>query len=152
MKSATKWSLGTLWLLASITALFIPIFVPSARGPASILDDVITLASAVIYVLSFPISLVGIPLLYVTQILIGIDPNSIGGKYLNSFLVFLLGLVQWFWIVPHLLRKPPRAQILDLPRKPDMQLSEAKPAAGFSFFDSELRTPLERVLRDDDTN
>src|SRR5688500_11991898 len=100
MKTTTKLSLGTLWLLVSVTVLFVPIFIPS--GSASIFEDVITMAGIVTYALSFPVSLFGIPLLYITQILAGLDPNSIGGKYLNLFMVFLLGLAQWFWIVPRL--------------------------------------------------
>lgn len=151
-KTGLKISLSGGWLTACLAALMLPIFLPTFPDPQSLLQNAMGTATAAIYLLSFPLSLFGIPLLYISQILVGADPNSIAGKYLNLFLVFLLGLIQWFWIVPKLLRKEPRFEIHELPRQREKQLTEPRPSTDFDFFDSQSRSPLERVLRENDND
>ena len=140
-------SLGGIWLLAGLASLMLPIVIPTFANPQSFAQNVIGTATAAMYVLSFPLGLFATPLLYVSQIVIGVDPNSIGGKYLNIFFIFLLGLVQWFWIVPSIFRKRGGVGLDELVDIPVKQL--AGPSIPV-FFDSESRTPLERVLRDED--
>ena len=143
MRDGTKWSLTTLWLLASLTALFVPIFVPSIRGPAALFQDTIGIATMLMYALAFPLSLIGVPLLYVAEIVLGIDPQSIGGRYLNLFVVFLLGAVQWFWIVPRLVTR--RSGPVERTSAAVPELNAPLPN---SFFDEEFHTPVERVIRE----
>jgi len=151
MKERFKLSLSGVWLVSSLVSLILPVFIPSYAHPQSFIQNVIGTSTVTMFILSFPSSLFGIPLLYVAQAAIGVDPNTISGMYMNLFLLFVLGLVQWFWIVPRIWRNDPDVVILNLPREPEMLLSEARPAAGFDFFDSQSRTPLERVLQHDDT-
>jgi hypothetical protein len=133
-------------MLASVACMFLPIFIPSPRGAAGVFQSVIDMAMMTMYLISFPMSLLGVPLLYVVQILLGIDPNTIGGKYLNVFTVFLLGAVQWFWLVPRLLTRRREEQILVSAQRTE-NLPPA-PADVMFFFGREQRTPLERVLDD----
>jgi len=59
--------------------------------------------------------------------------------------------VQWFWIVPRVLRNEPRFQMLNLfAGKPEIQLSEANAANDVPFCDSDGKTPLERVFEEKD--
>jgi hypothetical protein len=103
------------------------------------------------FILSFPSSLFGIPLLFFAQTALGVDPNSIGGMYINLLLLFVLGLVQWFWIVPRLWRHDPDFQSLNLPlRTADLQLPEASAGDNFQFFDRDSSTPLERVINNNE--
>lgn len=152
MKERFKLSFGGLWLLISLFSLILPVFIPSYANPQSFIQNVIGTATVTMFILSFPSSLFGIPLLFFAQAALGVDPHSIDGMYLNLFLLFVLGLVQWFWIVPRVWRNEPKLQILDLPRKSEMQLSEAKQTSGLEFFDAHSRTPLERVFQDEDSN
>jgi len=66
------------------------------------------------FILSFPSRLFGIPPMVFAQAALGIDANTIGGMYLNLFLMVVLGLVQWFWIFPHLVRMNKEVQTLEL--------------------------------------
>lgn len=150
MKERFKLSLGGLWLVTSLVSLIMPVFIPSYADPQSFVQNVIGTSTVTIFILSFPSSLFGVPLLFFAQAALGVDPNSIGGMYLNLFLLFVLGSVQWFWIVPRIWRNEPKIQVLKLPGKADMQLAESTQAGGFEVFDSQSRTPLERVLHDDD--
>lgn len=83
---------------------------------------------------------------------LGVNPNSIEGLYLNLFLLFVLGLVQWFWIVPRVLRNDPRLQMLNLPGgKSEMQFLETHPINSANFCDSQGQTRLERVFQEKDS-
>lgn len=152
MKERFKLSLGGLWLLTSLFSLILPVFVPSFADPQSFVQNVIGTATVTMFILSFPSSLFGIPLLFFAQAALGVDPNTIGGMYLNLFLLFVLGSVQWFWIVPRLLRNDPQLQILNLQLgKPEMLLSEANTIDETQFWDSEGQTPLEKVFLEKDS-
>jgi len=153
MKMSAKWSLSTLWLLASMTALFVPIYIPSAQGAVPIFQNAIAMSTAVMYALAFPASLLGVPILYVTQALLGIDPNAIGGKYVNLFIVFLLGVIQWFFIVPRLLRtRHEDSRIGELQGATNAQLRSGDAGINIptDLFDSDLKTPLDRVFSEND--
>ena len=150
MRSNLKFTLGGAWLLVCSIVLLLPIFIPTSANPQSFIQNVIGFSTVSIFVLSFPISLFGMPLLYVSQVILGVDPDSIGGMYLNLFLLFVLGLVQWFWIVPNVFRRESGLQLLELPRNPKFCIAEPKSSSPFDFFDSESRTPLERVFQEKD--
>jgi len=148
-----KLNLSRIWLVMSIVTLILPVFLPSLPNPQNFLQNVIGTTSVTMFILSFPSSLFGIPILYAVQIALGVDPNTIGGMYLNLFLMFILGLVQWFWIVPRIWRGKPQLSILDLAgRKTDLHLSEPANRDDSQFFDDRSRTPLERALSDDDAD
>lgn len=150
MKKHFKISLSSLWLMTSAVSLILPVFLPSYANSQNFVQNVIGTTTVSMFVLSLPTSLFGLPLLFFAQAALGVDPNSISGMYLNLILLFIFGLVQWFWIVPSILRNDPELQILDLSRQPELQLAPERPARGFEFFDSQSRSPVERVLRDED--
>jgi hypothetical protein len=102
------------------------------------------------FILTFPSSLFGLPLLVFTGSMLGVDPNSISGMYLNLFVMFVLGLAQWFWIVPRIWAKSAKVQVLDIPVD-TLHLPPLKfvPADIFQPYDERDRTPIERLIRDD---
>jgi hypothetical protein len=103
------------------------------------------------FILSFPSSLFALPVLLFAQAILGYDANTIGGMYLNLWLLFAVGLVQWFWIVPRLLRHEPRIQTIEIPRhQGELILAEVKGEHVSSFYDRRSRTPLERVINESD--
>lgn len=151
MTERFKISLSGMWLIVSLFALLFPIFLPSVTASANPAANVIGTATATMFILSFPSSLFGIPLLAVVDYVLGADPNSIQGMYVNLFMLFVLGLVQWFWIVPRVWRREPDVQVLNLPVLTNNErLPEASCDNQFKVFDVSERTPVERVINDDD--
>jgi hypothetical protein len=148
MTDRLKLTLGGIWLIASSVSLLIPIFVPSFPGTA--LNPIAT-SLTTMFILSFPSSLVGLPLLYLVNYMVGVDPGSIQGMYENVIVLFVLGLVQWFWLVPRLWSNRPALQMLNLRQVADSTvLTDGGDAASIEFFNAQETTPLERVLRDTD--
>lgn len=153
MNQYLKLNLRALWLMTACVSLALPVFLPSSANPHNFLANVIGTATATMFILSFPASLLGLPLLYFVQVILGFDPNTIGGMYLNLWLLFVLGLVQWFWIMPRVLGKGQKFQTLDLSQGPsEILLTEARSEAHFGFYDRESRTPVERVIKDEEAD
>jgi hypothetical protein len=139
MMQRYKTSLKFLWLFVGFLCLNAPIFFPTPRYPAGLLDDPMGTSTLVMFILSLPISLFTLPVMFVS--------NSIMPAYLNLIFLFAVGAVQWFWIVPRLSWKnEPDLQILDL--HTPAALGEAHFNPDFSFFDSNSKTPVERVIDD----
>ena len=86
-------------------------------------------------------------MMFFVGLVLGVDANSLEGMYLNLFLLFVLGLIQWFWILPQVWRNEPRLQTLNLlHEKCKMQFLEAKPENRLQTNDFQDYTPLERVI------
>ena len=151
MTERFKISLSGMWLIVSLFSLLLPVFLPSDALSGNPAANVIGTATATMFILSFPSSLFGIPLLAVVDYVLGAHPNSIQGMYVNLFMLFVLGLVQWFWIVPRVWRNDPDVQVLNLPVSlGNEKLSEATFDNRFDVFNARERTPVERVINDDD--
>lgn len=138
------------WLFVSLLCLIAPVFLPSAPYPRDFLDDAMGTATVIMFVLSFPISLLATPVIFFVGIGLGLRPYSIQAAYMNLFLLFVLGTIQWFWIIPRVNRKNNEdLQILDLHAHTSTPaLGEAHIDTDFSFFDSNSKTPVERVIDD----
>ena len=150
MTERFKISLSGMWLFVCVFTLLIPVFLPSVAGSANPASNVVGTATASMFILSFPSSLFGIPLLVFVGATLGVNPNSIEGMYLNLFVMFVLGLVQWFWIVPRIWRHDAKVQVLDLPVSLDNSpVTLFQPAEVFQPYDQRSRTPVERVIRQD---
>lgn len=148
-----RLNLSRIWLLVGGLSLILAVFLPSSAHPQNFLQNVIGTMTVTMFILSFPSSLLAIPIMFYTQIALGIDPNTIGGMYLNLFLMFVLGLVQWFWVVPRLTKKDGAIKILNLNEIADHpRLPGQKTAIDTEFFDSRSRSPIERVISDDETD
>lgn len=143
------FGLRIIWLLGAGFCLALPVFVPTYPYPAGILEDAMGAATGIMFLLSFPASLIGMPFIYMVDALLGTRPNTISESYINLFLLFTLGFAQWFWLVPRLLRwKKSGLQILDLHARKPSALGEAHISTDFPFFDSNSKTPVERVIDD----
>lgn len=136
-----------MWLLVSLFSLILPVFLPSSVNSPNPAANAIGAATATMFILSFPSSLFGIPLIFIVDHVLGVEPNSMSGMYANLLMLFTLGAAQWFWIVPRVWRNEPNLQILTLPiGGSPIQLPESRVADEFEFFASKDQTPLERVL------
>ena len=151
MKEEFKLNLSPIWLLISAIALTLPVFLPSSVHPQYFFQDIIGLVTTAMYILSFPAGFLAIPAMFLAELFLGVNPDTIGGMYVNVFLLCVLGYVQWFWIVPRILRNEPRFQMLNLfGEKSEMQLLQAKAANNIPFCDSDGQTPIERVFQEKD--
>ncbi len=152
MKEQFKLNLSSIWLLISAVALTLPVFLPSLSNPQHFFQDIIGTVTTMMYILSFPAGLLALPAMFLAELFLGVNPDTIGGMYINVFLLCVLGYVQWFWIVPRVLRNEPRFQTLNLfGEKSEIQLLQAKAANNIPFCDSDGRTPIERVFQEKDT-
>lgn len=146
MKEEFKLNLSPIWLLISAIALKLPVFLPSSAHPQNFLQDVIGTVTLAMNVLSFPFGLLAAPVMFLAKLFLGVNPNTIGGMYVNVFLLCVLGYMQWFWIVPRLLRSESRFQMQNLfGGKSNLKLSEAA-INNTEFCDSQGRTPVERII------
>ncbi len=152
MKKPFELNLSPIWLLISALALTLPVFLPSSVNPQFFFQDIIGTVTAAMYILSFPFGLLALPLMFLAKLFLGVNPQTIGGMYINVFLLCVLGYVQWFWLVPRFLRSESRFQILNLlGGKPDLKLSEAAASSNAEFCDSQGRTPVERIIHEKDS-
>ena len=152
MKERFKLSLWQIWLLISTFSLLLPVFLPSSANPQNFLENVIGTVTVTMFILSFPSSLFGLPIMFFAQVALDVNPNTMQGMYLNLFLLFVLGSVQWFWILPRLLRSEPRFQMLNLVGgKSAPQLSAVKFDGNIASCDSQGRTPVERIIHQKDS-
>jgi Zn-dependent protease with chaperone function len=132
MFEISKINLSRIWLVISSFALVLPIFMPSSSNPQNFHENVIGTVTVMMFILSFPASLFGLLILFFAGFALNVNLNSMEGMYLNLFLLFALGFVQWFWILPRIAQSQPDLQTLNLPNvKIETRVTEAK-FAGFS--------------------
>jgi hypothetical protein len=148
MKGRSVSNLKLMWLMVSSLCLVLPVFLPSTPYPQDFSENPLGTATITMFVLSFPSSLFALPAMLFVNISFGFGSDSVAGMYLNLLVLFALGYVQWFWIVPRFFRRNTRdLEVLNLNSAP-AQLGEARMSPDFSFFDSDARTPLERVINE----
>ena len=151
MKEEFKLNLSPIWLLISVIALTLPVFLPSFSNPQYFYQDVIGTVTLAMNVLAFPFGLLALPVMYLPELFLNVNPNMIGGRYINVFLLCVLGYVQWFWIVPRLLQSELRFKVQNLfGRESNLKLSEAAINSA-EFCDSQGRTPVERIIYEKDS-
>lgn len=147
MKRGAWPNLKLMWLMVSSLCLVLPIFLPTTPYPKNFSQNPLGTATITMFVLSLPTSLFALPAMLFVNISFGFGPNSISGMYLNLLMLFALGYVQWFWIVPRFFRGKRRdLQVLELNPGKSAALDEGRIDVDFSFFDSNSRTPFERVI------
>src|SRR5215213_3861965 len=103
MKERAVSKLGAVWMTTAVISLVLPVFLPSYPN-SHYASNVIEAAMVTMFAISFPSSLLGLPLLFFIQFALEIDPSSISGKYFFIIGCFVLGLGQWFRVVPWIFR------------------------------------------------
>jgi len=136
-----RWLLSGAWLLAGFFFLALPVFLPSFPGA---LITPIGISTGAMVVLSFPAGVLSFLISPVAELIFGVSPQSIAGMYLNLNILFLLGTVQWLWVVPHILRGNRKDHVSETAILP-----EYVPPVDVVAFDSDARTPVERVFDDE---
>jgi len=149
MPEKLKFRLSSMWLFVSIFTIVLPVFVPSyaSFNPAG---NTIGVATAAMFILSFPSSLFGLVAMGFVAATLHLNPNSIEGLYVNLLVMFTLGLVQWFWIVPRIWNRDPAFQTVEIGAgwMPREMLPKAVPEEIFGHYDADGRTPVECVIEE----
>jgi hypothetical protein len=140
MTERTVLTASVLWLLTCFLCLILPIFIPSSPNPSGFPSDPTSISTGVMYILSFPGGLLSLLFSPIIDLALDIDPNSIAGMYLNLKLMVVLGLVQWFVIVPRMFAGTTRRNAALL----DTASGQALPDGRSGFIED--RSRLERVL------
>ena len=149
MTDRSKLSVKGVWLIVSLSSVVLPVFLPSLRE-GNIFGNALGVATVSMFFLSFPSSLLAVPLASFISFVFGIDSWSLAGLYMNVLTLFALGVFQWFWIVPGIFKSTPLLQRLDLGEAGScFTLGERRGETGAAWPQADAATPLERVIRDD---
>lgn len=148
MTRRLKLTLSGMWLVTGLVSLGIPIFLPSWSSSWFVTTP-IGAATVTMFILSFPMSVFATPVLYLINIMVGINPSSLQGMYGNLVMLFILGIVQWFWLVPRIWGRQQMVQSLELSAVGPGLLGGALKTS-VDEFDQSGKTPLERAIRDRD--
>lgn len=152
MNNLFNFNLKRIWLLIGILSLILPIFMPSTTNPRDFFENAIGTLTVTMFILTFPCSLFGLIILFFAKALLDVNPNSIESLYLNLFILFVMGLVQWFWLAPRLMRNEPAFQILNLRNSNgEIQFSETGSLNDAKFHQLQEFSPLERVFQESDS-
>lgn len=150
MPEKLKFRLSSMWLFVSVFTIVLPVFMPSyfSFNPAS---NAIGVATAAMFILSFPSSLFGLFAMMFIGLTFDLNANSIEGMYVNLLVMFTLGAVQWFWIVPRIWNRDPAFQTVEIGAGwlPRHVLPRAVPEEIFVRYDAAGRTPVECVIGED---
>lgn len=140
------------WLFAATSFLVLPVVVPSYSGGHGAVDAIST-STLGMFLLSFPSSLVAMPMFYISTIALGFHNGSLMGQYLVTVLLGAAGYFQWFWIVPKLFVDGTDLQRLDLRGcVGNKRLFEPTPETYADWLDVAGTSPLEHVIREERTH
>lgn len=92
-----KSNLKYLWLAFAVFALGLTI-VSWFGFESDNLQNTILALDALMFILSVPCSLFFVPVALAANYYLDINALSVGGIYLNTFFLSVLGFMQWFWI------------------------------------------------------
>ena len=141
-----KLTLGGVWMIAAVSALLIPVLTPSYRH--SMDTGAIGTATILMFLLSFPTSVVATPILLMVGALLNLTNDSIGVAYMNLIALFAIGAVQWFWVVPRVLWRKVFVQELDLGNAAGNTRLFARDSS--VWLDAQGSTPVERVIEENE--
>jgi hypothetical protein len=92
-----KFNVKYIWLAIGAVSMILLAFDWFGFGSEN-LKTVILVLNALMFILSVPCSLIFIPVAAAADYYLEMSPTSNQGIYLNTIFLFVLGLVQWFWI------------------------------------------------------
>lgn len=92
-----KSNLKYIWLAVGIFAMVMMGFLWFGYDSKN-LQNAILVLDALMLILSLPCSLFAIPVVVLANHYLDINPVSTEGIYLNTIFLFVIGLMQWFWI------------------------------------------------------
>ena len=108
-----KSNLKHIWLAIAVFSMILTIFLWFGYDSQNLQYTILALNSLML-VLSLPCSLFAVPVVALANHYLAINPVSIEGIYVNTYFLFIIGLMQWFWIARFWSPTEPPLQMLDL--------------------------------------
>ena len=108
-----KSNLKHIWLAIAVFSMILTIFLWFGYDSQNLQYTILAL-NGLMLILSLPCSLFAIPVVALANHYLAINPVSIEGIYVNTFFLFIIGLMQWFWIARFWSPTEPPLQMLDL--------------------------------------
>ncbi len=108
-----KSNLKYIWLAIGVFAMSLMIFLWFGYDSQNLQNTILVL-NGLMLILSLPCSLFAIPVVVLANYYLEINPVSTEGIYLNTFFLFILGFMQWFWVIRVWSPIDPQLQMLDL--------------------------------------
>jgi hypothetical protein len=108
-----KSNLKYIWLAIGVFAMSLMIFLWFGYDSQNLQNTILVL-NGLMLILSLPCSLFAIPVVVLANYYLEINPVSTEGIYLNTSFLFILGFMQWFWVIRVWSPIEPQLQMLDL--------------------------------------
>ncbi len=93
----TKFNLKYFWLTIGVLAMILMLFMWLGFESQTLKNSVFAL-DVLMFILSLPCSLFFVPVAAAADYYLEIGTFSDSGIYLNTIFLFVIGLLQWFWI------------------------------------------------------
>ena len=114
MEKRFKSSLRKIWLVVGILSMVV-LFLPPIGDSQIYVKNTILGLNALMFLLSLPCSLFAVPVVVAAAYYLDMYPTSRQGVTLMTILLFVIGLMQWFWISRFWSPTEPALQMLNLP-------------------------------------
>ena len=92
-----KLNLKYIWLTIGVFSMILMTFMWFGYDSPN-LQNAMHVLNALMLVLSLPCSLFAVPVVFLANHYLGINPFSNEGVNLATIFLFVLGMMQWFWI------------------------------------------------------
>ncbi len=109
-----KFNLKSIWLAVGVISLILLAFHWFGFDSQQLEISILAL-NVLALILSLPCSLFVIPVLVAANHYLQLSPVSSDGLYLNTIFLFVVGLMQWFWIARFWYPTESPLQMLGLP-------------------------------------
>lgn len=96
-KMNVKFNLKFIWLTIGVFSMILMTFMWFGYDSPN-LQNAMHVLNALMLVLSLPCSLFAVPVVFLANHYLGINPFSNEGVNLATIFLFVLGMMQWFWI------------------------------------------------------
>ena len=113
MKESFRLSLRQIWLGVGVLSMIL-LFLPRADGWQDFMKNTLIVLNALMFLLSLPCSVFAVPVVLAAAYYLDMYPTSSRGMTLSTILLFVIGLMQWFWIARFWSPTEPTFQMLNL--------------------------------------
>jgi hypothetical protein len=93
-----KTNLKRIWTIAAALSLGLMIYLYFGEIESATLVNTILALDVVMFILSLPVSVFAAPVVFSAWYFLELNPLA-EGVYLNTIVLFLLGALQWFWLI-----------------------------------------------------
>lgn len=104
-----KW----IWLGCGVTSVVLVLLPFEGETRTNVLNAVLVL-NGLMFLLSLPCSLFAVPVVVASAYYLDMPPTSSAGLTVSAIFLFVIGLMQWFWIARFWSPTEPVMQKLDL--------------------------------------